>query len=239
MLEKTPPLYDSFEVMERLREMGILSSMNIFLRQEIDRMQKIITLVRITLKDLLLAIEGTIIMNEQLRDALDNIYDAKVPNIWKRGSWVSSTLGFWFTEFLERNQQLHTWCFSGRPVMFWMSGFFNPQGFLTAMRQEVSRAHKGWALDQVTLHNEVTKFLFDDIKKPPKEGVFVYGLFIEGAGWDRKNSRLCESTNKVLNTLMPIIHIYAINSTAPKDSKLYEVSINYSKNQLIFTNSEI
>lgn len=44
--------------------MGSLSSMNIFLRQEIDRMQRVIKLVRATLKDLLLAIEGTIIMNE-------------------------------------------------------------------------------------------------------------------------------------------------------------------------------
>lgn len=38
--------------------------MVIFLRQEIDRMQKVINLVRTTLKDLLLAIDGTIIMNE-------------------------------------------------------------------------------------------------------------------------------------------------------------------------------
>lgn len=44
--------------------MGHLNSMNIFLRQEIDRMQIVITLVRKTLKDLLLAIDGTIIMNE-------------------------------------------------------------------------------------------------------------------------------------------------------------------------------
>lgn len=181
--------------------------------------------MRSTLKDLLLAIEGTIIMSEQLRDALDNIFDARVPTVWKRGSWLSSSLGFWFTELLERNTQFHSWCFQARPVVFWMSGFFNPQGFLTAMQQEVARAHQGWALDQVSMQNDVSKMNADEFKKPPKEGVFIHGLYIDGGGWDRKTARLIEATNKVLYTLMPVVHVYAINSTAAKNPKLYTVSI--------------
>ena len=50
--------------------MGALSSMNIFLKQEIDRMQRVLTTVRVTLTDLKLAIEGTIIMSEKLRESL-------------------------------------------------------------------------------------------------------------------------------------------------------------------------
>jgi hypothetical protein len=68
---------------------------------------------------------------QSLRDALDNLYDARIPTTWKRISWVSSTLGFWYDELLDRNTQFHTWCFKGRPIMFWMTGFFNPQGKLT------------------------------------------------------------------------------------------------------------
>lgn len=69
---------------ERLRKMGHLQPINIFLRQEIDRMQRVITRVRLDLKDLKLAIDGTIIMSENLRDALDNMFDARVPTTWRK-----------------------------------------------------------------------------------------------------------------------------------------------------------
>lgn len=35
------------------------------------------------------------------------------------------------------------------------------------MRQEVTRAHKGWALDNVTLHNEVLRYSAEEIKTAP------------------------------------------------------------------------
>uniref|UniRef100_UPI00358ECCF5 dynein axonemal heavy chain 8 n=1 Tax=Myxine glutinosa TaxID=7769 RepID=UPI00358ECCF5 len=221
MLEKLPPSYIPHQVKARLQKMGPLNSMSIFLRQEIDRMQKVISLVYTSLSDLKLAIDGTIIMSENLRDALDNIYDARVPSLWRKISWESSNLGFWFTDLLDRNAQFYTWIFSGRPNAFWMAGFFNPQGFLTAMRQEVTRAHEGWALDSVTLHNEVLKHLKEDINSSPKEGVYVYGLYLDGSAWDRRNCRLTESIPKVLFAQLPVVHIYAINSTAPKDPRLY------------------
>ena len=64
MLDKLPSDYIPHEVKARLQKMGAIAPMNIFLRQEIDRMQRVITIVRSTLKDLQLAIDGTIIMSE-------------------------------------------------------------------------------------------------------------------------------------------------------------------------------
>ena len=62
--------------------MGQYHPINIFLKQEIDRLQKVISIVRSTLIDLKLAIDGIIIMNDILRDALDCMYDARIPNHW-------------------------------------------------------------------------------------------------------------------------------------------------------------
>ena len=53
---------------------------------------------------------------------------------------------------------------------------------------QVARAHKGWALDSVVLHNDVTRMNREDITVPPTEGMYVYGLYLNGAGWDRCNS---------------------------------------------------
>ena len=103
-----------------------------------------------------------------------------------------------------------------------MTGFFNPQGFLTAMRQEVTRAHKGWALDSVILQNGVTKLSRDEVTQPPPEGVYVHGLYLDGAGWDRKGCRLMEPSPKVLSVPLPVVHLYAINSADyVRDTKLY------------------
>lgn len=98
-------------------------------------MTRVIKEVRSTLTNLKLAIDGTIIMSQNLRESLDAMYDARLPEKWLRISWESATLGFWFTELLERDAQFRVWCNNGRPNVFWMTGFFNPQGFLTAMRQ--------------------------------------------------------------------------------------------------------
>ncbi|XP_015833540.2 dynein axonemal heavy chain 5 isoform X3 [Tribolium castaneum] len=230
MLEKLPKQYNSFEVKEALQRMGALLPMNIFLRQEVDRIQKVLKEVKSTLCDLKLAIDGTIVMSQGLRCALDAMYDARIPDRWQKISWESATLGFWYTELLERDAQFRSWCNNGKPNVFWMTGFFNPQGFLTAMRQDVTRAHKGWALDSVVLQNLITRYNKEDLKEGPAEGVYVHGLFLEGAGLDRRSGKLIESKAKVLYELMPVIYIYAINTTAGKDPKLYECPI-YRKPQ--------
>ncbi|XP_050089651.1 dynein axonemal heavy chain 8 isoform X2 [Anopheles aquasalis] len=98
------------------------------------------------------------------------------------------------------------------------------------MDKEVTRAHKGWALDSVVLQNQITRHNKEDIHHPPQEGVYVYGLFLEGASLDRRSGKLIESKPKVLYEQMPVIYIYAINTTACKDPRIYECPI-YRKPQ--------
>ena len=36
-----------------------------------------------------------------------------------------------------------------------------------------------------------------DFSSSPKEGVLVHGLFLDGAGWSKKDNQLCEQQPKV------------------------------------------
>ena len=121
--------------------------LNIFLRQEIEQFQTVLDIVRSTMSDMVQAIEGTIIMTAELVDCIDKIFDFRVPVKWQfqagaEISWLTPSLGGWIKGLIDRHYQLNNWLTKGsRPISFWLTGFYNPQGFLTAAMQEVTRQH--------------------------------------------------------------------------------------------------
>lgn len=98
----------------------------------ISRLPLIPRLLR-TLQTLLQAIRGEVVVTEDLMSAINAVYDARVPRQWVFSyggdeiSWMSASLGLWFSSFTARNEQLADWLSGGRPSCFWLTGFFNPQ----------------------------------------------------------------------------------------------------------------
>ena len=97
-------------------------------------------------------------MTEKLVAAIDRIYDVRVPREWQFDatgveiSWLTPSLGGWVKGLIDRHYQLSNWLNrinQARPPSFWLTGFYNPQGFLTAVLQEVTRQHSDqrWSLD--------------------------------------------------------------------------------------------
>lgn len=208
---------------------GFSIPLNVFLYQEVTRLNAAIGRVRGTFSELKQAINGEIIMTPELQDALNAIFDAKPPTAWyidasgAQIAWSSPTLALWFNGLLDRNKQLSNWLVNGRPPTYWLTGFFNPQGYLTAARQEITRrhAHEKWALDDVVLKTDVTDFMeARRIKdKDSTDGFYITGLFLEGAAWDKKEHALTDSQPKDLFCQLPILKISATTSVEAK--KLY------------------
>lgn len=61
--------------------------------------------------------------------------------------------------------------------------------------------------------NEVIKWMKDDIFVFFLEGVYVYGLYFEGVGWDKRNVKFIEFKFKVFFELMFVIRIYVENNS--------------------------
>jgi dynein heavy chain len=83
--------------------MGALLPMNIFLRQEIDRIQRVIREVHSTLCDLKLAIDGTIVMSAGLKESLDAMYDARIPETWQKVKILTKIKNFSMIQFFTAN----------------------------------------------------------------------------------------------------------------------------------------
>merc|ERR1712054_452203 len=146
------------------------------------------------------------------------LFDAKVPNLWTftvagdEFSWILPTIGLWFSSLISRDDQNRSWLTNGRPTSFWLTGFFNPQGYLTAMKQEVVRRHKAdkGSLDDVVNRTEATTFeRVEQVRAGPQEGVYIHGLFLDGAAFNRQEGILVESEPKRLFVLVPVFFVSA------------------------------
>lgn len=129
LLLQVPAMFDKEDTKDKLKKLpgGPTQPLTVHLRQELDRLNIVLRLTSTTLKNLRLAIAGTIALSGNLIDSLDALYNARIPREWLKKSWEASTLGNWFLGLLQRFDQLNKWLTGGRPKAYWLTGFFNPQ----------------------------------------------------------------------------------------------------------------
>ena len=152
-----------------------------------------------------------------------------VPDTWKKRSYPSlKPLGGYILDLVARLNYFQKWIDNGYPTVYWISGFFFTQSFLTGILQNYARKY--------TISIDKLVFDFDFLEEPtntelasktkgPEEGAYIYGLYLEGARWDYDRNRLDESHLKVLYSLAPIIWLKPIEASEMRDYPHYKCPV--------------
>jgi dynein heavy chain len=200
---------DTYRVMED----GTITSLGTVVAQEIDVFNRINERTKRSVRQLQLAIGGQVVMSAQLEAVYQAFLLGRVPEAWHVGSYLSrKPLASWLDDTINRIEFLRDWNDNGAPSSFWLSGFFFPQGFLTGVLQTHSRQN-GLSIDSISLRAHVLTHATPDAIPPgelPDSGVFVHGLFLEGARWNRDLQSLDESRPGELFTAMPVIWLQPV-----------------------------
>ncbi|GAB5581369.1 dynein axonemal heavy chain 17 isoform X1 [Prionailurus iriomotensis] len=223
ILEKVPETFNMAEIMAKSAEK---TPYVVVAFQECERMNILTNEMRRSLKELNLGLKGELTITTDMEDLSVALFYDTVPDTWVARAYPSMMgLAAWFADLLLRIRELEAWTTDfALPTTVWLAGFFNPQSFLTAIMQSMARKNE-WPLDKMCLSVEVTKKNREDMTAPPREGAYVYGLFMEGARWDTQTGVIAEARLKELTPAMPVVFIKAIPVDRMETKNMYECPV--------------
>jgi len=168
---------------------GLYPSLTTVLIQEIEKFNNALKVMAASLKDIDLAIHGYIVMSETLDGMYLALQNNVVPGNWTKVAYPSlKPLASWYNDLKERVSFITDWLLNGTPKSFWISGFFFPQGFLTGTLQTHSRQYK-IPVDKLSFSFTILEAeTQDEIDELPEDGVYVHGLYMDGARFNRDDA---------------------------------------------------
>ncbi|WIA13292.1 hypothetical protein OEZ85_006876 [Tetradesmus obliquus] len=196
------------------------SALHVVLFQEVERYNSLLVGLRRSCAELVKGIKGLVVMSADLDQIFDALYNSKVPSAWLKTYPSLKALGPWTRDLLARIEQLARWVEGSYPRLYWLGGFTYPTGFLTAVLQTTARRN-GIPIDSLAFEYGVINLEERDIGGPPKEGVYVKGMFLEGGGWDFEAGCLCEPQPMELIVPMPIIHFKPVENKKKSSRGVY------------------
>ncbi|RKO94242.1 dynein heavy chain and region D6 of dynein motor-domain-containing protein [Blyttiomyces helicus] len=202
MHAKLPEAFSILAVQQKY-PVSMMESMNTVLLQEVIRFRNLTEVVRESLVNIQKAVKGLVVMSAELEDVSSSILVGTIPKSWASKSYPSmKPLGSYFADLLSRLQFFRKWIDDGHPTVYWLSGFFFTQSFLTGCLQNYARRYT-IPIDLLALEFQVQPTRTAGVR--PDEGQYVYGLFLEGARWDIGENSIAESYPRVLYDSLPII----------------------------------
>ncbi|KAA0196090.1 Dynein heavy chain 1 axonemal [Fasciolopsis buskii] len=224
LLQSAPQPFDLAGVVQKYPVM-YEQSMNTVLTQEVIRYNNLLKTIQLTLQDLLKALKGLVVMSASLEDMAGSLFDNRVPLMWANKAYPSlKPLAAWVDDLLQRVAFIQDWIDRGVPSVFWISGFFFPQAFLTGTLQNYARKML-ISVDTISFEFRVMKENVTELTELPADGSYIRGLFLEGCRWDYNRHLLGESRPKELYVNMPVIWLIPVANRKPPDQGIYECPV--------------
>jgi len=134
---------------------GLIPSLSTVLLQEVEKFNRLLKKMNRSLIDIDLAIQGFIVMGDELDSMYLAIQNNRVPLNWSKvGYPCLKPLSSWFKDFLQRVEFMRFWLNNGNPSSYWLPGMFFPQGFMTGVLQTHARQYK-IAIDRLSFAFEI------------------------------------------------------------------------------------
>jgi len=208
-LESMPSLMDISEDEDTgqfdILESGLMDSMGTVLSHEMTRFNKLLSTIMRILNEMSKALKGLVVMSDELDNVFACFLSNTVPGTWAKAAYPSlKPLASWTKDLYARIEFIRTWLRTGAPNLYWISGFYFPQGFMTGMLQSNARKYL-IPIDTLNIQFTVTKTGPEDILEPPDDGMFCYGMFMDGARLDWETSKIEDSLPGVMYTPLPVI----------------------------------
>jgi len=188
---------------------GLLNSLAIVLTQEMIKFNKLINAMNSSLRDIKKAIQGFIVMSPDLDDMYAAFNRNALPSMWVKVSFATlKSLASWVRDLTSRVAFFREWLVKGQPFAFALPVFFFPQGFMTGTLQTFARKYSV-AIDTLTYKfnaKSMSKTEPSDLIEGPEDGIYVYGMFLEGARWNYDEQRLEVSRPKEMFCSLPMVH---------------------------------
>jgi len=212
--DKTPEVFD-LEKVGKKYPTSYNESANTVLFQECVRYNGLLAEMKRGLVLVQKALVGELVMSEDLELLARAIFDNKVAGKWSQpaagnggvGHLSMKPLASWIDDLVDRIKFLQDWYDNGTPAVYWISGFFFPQAFLTATKQNFARAHV-IAIDKLSFdYVVVDNMTWKEVNEKPESGCYIYGMYLEGCKWDSEQHCLTESDPKKLYSEFPMMHL--------------------------------
>ncbi|KAI5057584.1 hypothetical protein GOP47_0027599 [Adiantum capillus-veneris] len=218
LLQQVPEPFDLPDIQSQ--KSGDASALHTVLFQEIERYNILLKHIRESCMSLQKGLQGLVVMSLELETMYKALSEGKVPARWIKSYPTLKPLGSWTRDLLQRLGELKAWADGTYPNVYWLGGFTYPADFLTAVMQTTARRSLV-PIDTLSWEFSIVNRDEADINEPAKDGIFVKGLFLEGAGWDKDNECLKEPQPMELIVPMPIMHFKPMVSKKKPTKGIY------------------